>query len=159
MLREELKSKDLRIKKVKILSSILQTIKEIKAKPILVEPISSYSSASEANLIPANNSVAIEDVNSNNGEIADTKDEVHIPDKININDNDAFKKSMQRDEVIKEKKEKYYEFKISVNKSNDPVATNNNTETGEAQGDYPDGTSAIIGDFILRKIEQERTGC
>ena len=38
-------------------------------------------SSSEANLVPANNSVAIEDAFNNNDEIADTNDEILIPDK------------------------------------------------------------------------------
>ena len=53
MLREELKSKDF------IIKDLLQTIKEIKTKSISVQPIPSCMSSSEANLIPANNSVAI----------------------------------------------------------------------------------------------------
>ena len=36
---------------------------------------------SEANLLPANNSVAIENVHNNNDEIADTNNEILIPDK------------------------------------------------------------------------------
>ena len=44
-------------------------------------------SSSEANLVPANNSVAIEDVSNNNDEIADTNDEILNPDKKDINDN------------------------------------------------------------------------
>ena len=52
-------------------------------------------SSSEGNLGPANNSVAIEDVYNNNDEIADTNDEIIIPDKKNINDNDIIKKSMK----------------------------------------------------------------
>ena len=38
-------------------------------------------SSSEANLVLANNSVANEDVYNNNEEIADTNDEILIPDK------------------------------------------------------------------------------
>ena len=38
-------------------------------------------SSSEANLVPPNNSVAIEDVYNNNDEIADTNGEFIIPDK------------------------------------------------------------------------------
>ena len=57
MLREELKSKDFVIK------DLLQTIKEIKAKSVSVQSITTCMSSSEANLVPAtNNSVAIEDV-------------------------------------------------------------------------------------------------
>ena len=56
MLREELKSKDFYIK------DLVQTIKEIKTRSISVQPIPSCISSSEANLIPDNNSVAIEDV-------------------------------------------------------------------------------------------------
>ena len=63
-------------------------------------------STSEANLVTANNSVAIEDVCNNNDEIVDTNDEILIPDKKDINHN-ILKKSMQNqlEEVIKEKKE------------------------------------------------------
>ena len=80
-------------------------------------------SSSEANLIPANNSVAIEDVYNNNDEIADNNDEIIIPDKKDINDN-IFTKSMQNqlEEVIKEKKEKFYELKNS-DKNSEPIAT------------------------------------
>ena len=44
-------------------------------------------SSSEANFVPANNSVAIEDVYNINDEIADTNDAILIPDKKDINDN------------------------------------------------------------------------
>ena len=37
--------------------------------------------SSEANIVPANNSVAIEGAYNNNDEIADTNDEILIPDK------------------------------------------------------------------------------
>ena len=59
------------------------------------------------------------------------------------NDN-IFKKYMQNqlEEVIKEKKEKFYEFKNSDSNS-EPIATSNN---GETQEKYPDGTVVIIGD-------------
>ena len=102
MLREELKSKDFFIK------DLLQTIKEIKTKSVSVQSITSCMSSSEANLVPANNSVAIEDVDNNNDEIADTNDEIFIFDKKNINDN-IIKKSMQNqlEEVIRQKKEKF----------------------------------------------------
>ena len=65
-------------------------------------------SSSEANLVPTNNSVAIEDVYNNNDQIADTNDEILTPDKKNINDN-IFKNSMQNqlEEVIREEKEKF----------------------------------------------------
>ena len=102
MLREELKSKDFFIK------DLLQTIKEIKTKSVSVQSITSCMSSSEANLVPANNSVAIEDVDNNNDEIADTNDEIFIFDKKNKNDN-IIKKSMQNqlEEVIRQKKEKF----------------------------------------------------
>ena len=63
-------------------------------------------SSSEANLSPANNSIVIEDVYNNNNEIADTNDEIFIPDKINITDNNIFQKFMQNqlEEVIRKKK-------------------------------------------------------
>ena len=110
-------------------------------------------STSESNLEPANNSGPIKDVCHNSDEIPDTNDEILIPEKKDINDN-IFKKSMQNQlvEVIKEKKEKFYEFKNSENKSSGPVATNNN---GETQEKYPDGTAVIIGDSILNGIIQE----
>ena len=38
-------------------------------------------SSSEANLVPPNNSAAIEDVYNNNDEIADTNDEIVVSDK------------------------------------------------------------------------------
>ena len=53
-------------------------------------------SRSEANLIPAKSSVAIEDVYNNNDEMTDTNGEILIPNKININNDDTFKKSMQK---------------------------------------------------------------
>ena len=55
----------------------------------------------------------------------------------------------QLEEVIKEKKEKFYELKNSENKNSEPAATNNK---GETQGKYPDGTAIIIGDSILNDI-------
>ena len=55
--------------------------------------------------------------------------------------------------MIREKKEKFFEFKNSDNKNSEPIATNNN---GGAQGKYPDGTVVIIGDSILNGIIQER---
>ena len=157
MLREELKSKDF------IIKDLLQTIKEMKTKSVSVQSNISRMSSSEANLLPANNSVAIEDVCNNNDEIAeDTNEEIIIPDQKDINDN-LFKKSMQNqlEEVIREKKEKFYELKNSDNKNSEPVATNNKWET---QGKYPGGTATIIGDSILNgiiqeRIEQERTCC
>ena len=51
----------------------------------------------------------------------------------------------QLEEVIKEKKEKFYELKNSENKNSEPAATNNK---GETQGKYPDGTAIIMGDSI-----------
>ena len=48
----------------------------------------------------------------------------------------------QLEEVIKEKKEKFYEFNNSDSNS-EPIATSNN---GETQEKYPDGTVVIIGD-------------
>ena len=59
----------------------------------------------------------------------------------------------QLEEVIREKKEKFYEFKNSDDKNSEPIATNNK---GETQGKYPDGTAVIIGDPILNGIIQER---
>ena len=99
MLREELKSKDFAIK------DLLQIIKEIKTKSVSVQLNTSCMSSSEANLVLANNSVAIEDVCNNNVEIADTNDEILIPDKKDINNN-IFKKSMQSqlEEVLERKK-------------------------------------------------------
>ena len=78
MFREELKSKDL------IIKDLLQTIKEMKTKSVSVQSNTSRMSSFEANLLPANNSVAIEDVCNNNTEIADTKEEFVIPDKKDI---------------------------------------------------------------------------
>ena len=156
ILREELKSKDF------IIKDFLQTIKEMKTKSVSVQSNTSRMSSSEVNLLPANNSPAIEDVCNNNDEVADTNDEIIIPDKKDTNDN-LFKKSMQNqlEEVIREKKEKFYELKNSDNKNSEPVATNNKWET---QGKYPGGTATIIGDSILNgiiqeRIEQERTCC
>ena len=89
MLREELKRKDF------IIKDLLQTIKEMKTKSISVQSNISRMSNSEVNLLPANNSVAIEDVCNNNDEIVEgTNEEIIIPDQKDINDN-LFKKSMQ----------------------------------------------------------------
>ena len=147
MLRKELKSKDFMIK------DLLQTRKEMKTKSVLVQSNTSRMSSSEANLLPANNSVAIEDVCNNNDEIVHTNGEIIIPDKKDINDN-LFKKSMQNqlEEVIT-KKEKFYELKNSENKNSEAVATNNK---GETQGKYPDGRAIIIGDSILNGVIQGR---
>ena len=116
MLRAELKSKDFMIK------DLLQTIKEMKTKSASVQTNTLRMSSSEANLLPANNSVAIEDVCNNNDEIVHTNGEIIIPDKKDINDN-LFKKSMQNqlEEVIRENKEKFYELKIIDNKNSEPV--------------------------------------
>ena len=99
ILREELKSRNF------IIKDLLQTIKEIKTKSVSVQSIPSCISSAEANLVPANNPVAIKDSYNNNDEIADTNDEIFIPDKKNINDN-IFKKSMQNqlEKVIRENK-------------------------------------------------------
>ena len=78
MFREELKSKDF------IIKDLLQTIKEMKTKSVSVQSNTSRMSSFEANLLLANNSVAIEDVCNNNNEIADTKDEFIISDKKDI---------------------------------------------------------------------------
>ena len=75
MLREELKIKHF------IIKDLLQTIKEIKAKYVSVQSNTSCISSSEANLVPANNPVAIEDVCNNNDDIADTNDQTLIPDR------------------------------------------------------------------------------
>ena len=68
-------------------------------------------SRSEANLIPAKSSVAIEDVYGNNDEMADTNREILIPNKININNDDTFNKSMQKNSRKSLKRKK----KISTN--------------------------------------------
>ena len=138
MLREELKSKDF------IIKDLLQAIKEVKTKSVSVQSNTSCMSSSEAKLVPSNNSVAIEDVCSSNDEIPDTNDETIIPNKKVINNN-IFKKSMQNqlEEVIREKKEKFYELKNSVSKNSEPIATNSKEEM---QGKYPDGITTIIGD-------------
>ena len=148
MLRAELKSKDFMIK------DLLQTIKEMKTKSASVQTNTLRMSSSEANLLPANNSVAIEDVCNNNDEIVHTNGEIIIPDKKDINDN-LFKKSMQNqlEEVIREKKEKFYELKNSDNKNSEPVATNNKEKRKE---NIRGGTTIIIGDSILNGIIQER---
>ena len=101
MFREELESKDF------IIKDFFQTIKEIKTRSVSVQSITSCMSSTEANLLPASSSIAIEDVYNNNDEIADTNDEILIPYKRNINNN-IFKTSMQTqlEEVIREKKEK-----------------------------------------------------
>ena len=78
MSREELKSKDF------IIKDLLQTIKEIKTKSVSVQSITSCMSSSIANLVPENNSVAIENVYNNNDEIADTNDEIFIPPQKNL---------------------------------------------------------------------------
>ena len=137
MSREELKGKDF------IIKDLLPAIKEMKTKFVSVQSNTSRMSSSEANLVPANDSVATEDVCNNNDQIADTDDEIIIPDKKNINDN-LLKKSMQNqlEEVIWEKKEKFYELKYTENKNSERIATNNK---GEKQGKYPDGTAIIIG--------------
>ena len=51
----------------------------------------SCMSSSEANLVPANNLVVIEDVYNNNDEISNTNDKIIIPDKKDII-HDIFKK-------------------------------------------------------------------
>ena len=71
MWREGWKNKDF------ISKDLLQTIKEIKANSISVQPIPSSLPSSEPNLIPAKNSVAIEDVYNNNDEIADTNGKIN----------------------------------------------------------------------------------
>ena len=73
MLREKLKSKDF------IIKYLFQTIKEIKTKSVSVQSNTTYMSSSEANLVPANNSAAIEDVCNNNDEIADTNTKFSFP--------------------------------------------------------------------------------
>ena len=52
----------------------------------------------------------------------------------------------QLEEVIRERKEKFFELKNSDNKNSEPIATNNN---GETQGKDPDGTPVTIGDSTL----------
>ena len=113
-------------------------------------------SSSEANLVPANNLVATEDVYNNNDKISDTNDKIIIPDKKDII-HDIFKKSMQTqlEEVVRGKKEKFFKLKNYNNKNSEPIATNSK---GETQGKYPDGTGNITGDSILNGIIQEREG-
>lgn len=64
-------------------------------------------SSSEANLITAKDSVPIKANYSNSEETTDNNDKLPILNKININNSDTFKNSMQNqlEEVIKEKKE------------------------------------------------------
>lgn len=64
-------------------------------------------SSSEANLIAAKDSVPIKANYSNSEETTDNNDKLPILNKININNSDTFKNSMQNqlEEVIKEKKE------------------------------------------------------
>ena len=64
-----------------IIQDLPQTLKEIKTKSVSVQSIIPCMSSSEANIVPANNSVAIEGAYNNNDEIADTNDEILIPDK------------------------------------------------------------------------------
>ena len=119
-------------------------------------------SSSEANLVPVNNSVATEDVCNKNDEIADTNDEIPIPDKTNINNNDIFKKSVQNrlEEVIREKKEKFYEFKNSVTKISEPIATNNNEKTQEISRRHSCHYRGLdFKWYHIGEIEQERTCC
>ena len=75
-------------------------------------------SSSKANLVLANNSVAIENVCNNNDLIADTDEGILIPNKKDVNNN-IFKKSMQNqlEELIWGKKEKFNELKNSGNKT------------------------------------------
>lgn len=82
---------------------MLQAIKEIKKTSQ-----SQFNPFHHACLSTSNNSVALEDVNNNSGEIANTNDKILIPKKVNINDNDTFKKSKnnQLKEVIKREKGK-----------------------------------------------------
>lgn len=63
-------------------------------------------SSSEANLITAKDSVPIKAVYSNNEETTVNNDKFLILNKININNSDTFKKSIQNqlEEAIKEKK-------------------------------------------------------
>ena len=63
MLREELKSKNF------IIKDSLQTIKEMKIMSVSAQSIPSSMSSSEADLVPANNSVAIIDIYNNNDEL------------------------------------------------------------------------------------------
>ena len=56
-------------------------MKEIKTKSVSVQSIIPCISSSEANIVPANNSVAIEGAYNDNDEIADTNEEILIPDK------------------------------------------------------------------------------
>lgn len=55
----------------------------------------------------------------------------------------------------KEKKERYYEFNNSGDTNSDPIATNNNTKTGEAHRKYQDGTAGIIEYSIVNSATQE----
>ena len=75
---------------------MLQAIKEIKKTSQ-----SQFNPFHHACLSTSNNSVALEDVNNNSGEIANTNDKILIAKKININD-DTFKisKKNQLKEVI-----------------------------------------------------------
>ena len=75
-------------------------------------------SSSKANLVLANNSVAIENVCNNNDLIADTDEGILIPNKKDVNNN-IFKKSMQNqlEELIWGKKKKFNELKNSGNKT------------------------------------------
>ena len=64
----------------------------MKTKSVSVQSNTSPMSSSKVNLLPANNSVAIEDVCNNSDEMADANEEVINPDKKDIK---IFKTSMQ----------------------------------------------------------------
>ena len=120
-------------------------------------------SSFEAKSVPANNSVTIEDTCKNNDEIPDTNDELLIPDEKDIDDNDILKKSMQKqhEEVIREKKEKFYEFKNSDNKTSESIATSkhkrNIREISRRHISHYKGLDFKW--YHTREIEQQRTCC
>lgn len=86
-------------------------------------------SSSEANLITAKDSVPIKAVYSNNEETTVNNDKFLILNKININNSDTFKKSIQNqlEEVIKEKKK-------NNSKNSEPIATNSKLRREKYKG-------------------------
>ena len=146
MLRDELKTKEF------IIKDLLNTIKEIKGKPVIpFQPIPSYIDGGDTDttIIPVEESdninkiVSEKDSNSNKSNVSDENAKNHIRKSI----------EEQLNEVIKEKQEKYYKNKISNNATSGSSREN---DSKEKPGKYPDGTTVVLGDSILNGVIQEK---
>ena len=146
ILKEDIKNKE------SIIKELLKTIKEIQSKPITLEPIPSFTLSNDIEAESENrpkNSYIEQDPDNEHNEI--------ISQNVNNNNNSINSIKKQLDDVLKEKKEKYYQHISScISITGELPKINDEDVPREKQGIYPDGTVVVIGDSILNGVMQER---